>query len=883
MNPFTTIGLSGNIITFIEFAVQVNCSTSEIYHSATGETDANAALRKVTTHLKKASGELSAQLPASCSLLEKDIAALALDCKREADMMLDILSTLQAPVKGKLPPARVVLRTFWKRKDLQDRSKKLASLRSTLILRLVGLINDQNSSINKLVMDLTEAGSMVSANTMSRLDKLQNTIEELKDSMRKNSEDPSDPKKPNMEFIARQVDLIQEIGDPIAREQQVLKNLRFESMMMRESAVAEAHAQTYEWVFSRRSNFRQWLSHGEDIFWISGKPGSGKSTLMKFISHRPETTTILRSWANGQHLVTASFYFWSSGTTMQKSLQGLFQSLLFEMMRQCPSIIPLLCPNRWGNAFLSSVDEPWTWDEVKAAFEKARQQRNMPAKFCFFIDGLDEYGGDHSEMIGLLFKASESANMKLCLASRPENIFQSSFGQSKEKMLRLQDLTREDIFRYTRDKLDSHRTFLHLKSSDKTYDYLVKEIVDRADGVFLWVTLVVRSLSEGITNADTVATLHKRLQQLPSDLELFFTHILNGVGEIYWEGTAKAFQMATTAVHPLPLWVFSILDEDEPNLACKTVVTPITKSDIIEQTELLSKRLNARCKGLLEVRLSGSSDYPGLHRVEFLHRTARDFLRVKSVEDLLISRQEEYFDVDEALCRGFLMQMKQLHLSTSRSPYANDQMLDTVLRDLMHYANRVEKRTGRPPVDILEECLRSISECFPKAPTLGRLTFYPYVVREGLFKYLQHLLRSNANFFRIVGGQPLLSVALTSTAQQSQGSRYNYELNPSIVQLLLDHGADPNQLYIRPFHPDGSVWKDFVAFLQKSTNGMSIDQGIKFQAFKLMIGAGANRNVLFSDRLNLEEAMHDIFTQQEAKLLIQLIRDLEQVGKSNVR
>jgi len=74
-----------------------------------------------------------------------------------------------------------------------------------------------------------------------------------------------------------------------------------------------------------------------------------------------------------------------------------------------------------------------------------------------------------------------------------------------------------------------------------------------ADGVFLWVFLVVRSLKEGITNADTVSMLQKRLRELPSDLESFFRLILDHVDKIYWEGTTQAFQMALTAVKPLPV------------------------------------------------------------------------------------------------------------------------------------------------------------------------------------------------------------------------------------------------------------------------------------------------------------------------------------------
>jgi hypothetical protein len=42
-----------------------------------------------------------------------------------------------------------------------------------------------------------------------------------------------------------------------------------------------------------------WLSSGTGIFHISGKLGSGKSTLMKFICEHESTAAMLRQWAGG--------------------------------------------------------------------------------------------------------------------------------------------------------------------------------------------------------------------------------------------------------------------------------------------------------------------------------------------------------------------------------------------------------------------------------------------------------------------------------------------------------------------------------------------------------------------------------------------------------
>ena len=46
-----------------------------------------------------------------------------------------------------------------------------------------------------------------------------------------------------------------------------------------------------------RKAFVTWLLHGDGIFHISGKLGSGKSTLMKFLCHHELTKKLLQQWA----------------------------------------------------------------------------------------------------------------------------------------------------------------------------------------------------------------------------------------------------------------------------------------------------------------------------------------------------------------------------------------------------------------------------------------------------------------------------------------------------------------------------------------------------------------------------------------------------------
>ena len=120
----------------------------------------------------------------------------------------------------------------------------------------------------------------------------------------------------------------------------ILESLSFSSMKDREEGVDIAHDSTFEWIFhSNRmtspgvDSLSKWLQKdgADGIFWVNGKAGSGKSTLMRFIIDHPKTQELLRIWAGEKTLITAGFYFWISGTVEQRSQTGLLRYLLFQL------------------------------------------------------------------------------------------------------------------------------------------------------------------------------------------------------------------------------------------------------------------------------------------------------------------------------------------------------------------------------------------------------------------------------------------------------------------------------------------------------------------------------------------------------------------------
>jgi hypothetical protein len=180
----------------------------------------------------------------------------------------------------------------------------------------------------------------------------------------------------------------------------ILTQLGYAEMMSRYEAVVEAHPKTFEWIFSNTSDdqmpwtdFKKWLQEGVGLYWINGKAGSGKSTLMKHIYDDVRTTKYLEKWAEksstaNSRVCLAFYFFWNSGTDMQKSHRGLLRSLLCQILSQYPDLIPLVLPKRWAKLYFGTqtlgraVHDPWSDRHLMDAFEKLVQQKEFPWKLC---------------------------------------------------------------------------------------------------------------------------------------------------------------------------------------------------------------------------------------------------------------------------------------------------------------------------------------------------------------------------------------------------------------------------------------------------------------------------------------------------------------------
>jgi len=415
-----------------------------------------------------------------------------------------------------------------------------------------------------------------------------------------------------------------------------------------------------------RDAFLTWLRSGNRTYHVSGKAGSGKSTLMKFLCKHNRVRSELESWATEKKLIFAQFFFWNSGEKLQMSLEGLYRALLFETLKQCPELIPEIFPEEWNalEPATSRFDHSLRTEELKAVFNKLVGKKGFPNhRLCFFIDGLDEYEGDsleHWNLAESLKSWASSKDIKICVSSRPHTEFMETFSNEPNFRLRLHELTWLDISRFSSSMFKKNSNFDRVKD---VYAELVNEIVEEANGVFLWARLVVRSLLEGVGRHDPHSVLRKKLKSIPKDLDDLFSKLLGSINASDRERSDRIFLLANAQVQlgrQNALW-FSWLDDlkDDPEFPFSSPCRGYSNEEIEKRHCALRSQLDGLSKGLLEMvynERSGGDIYFGF-TVQFFHRTVRDYLCEASRQRQFRCRLPN-FDLDAVCSRLYIAELK---------------------------------------------------------------------------------------------------------------------------------------------------------------------------------------------------------------------------------
>ncbi|KAI4277459.1 MAG: hypothetical protein L6R35_006150 [Caloplaca aegaea] len=454
-------------------------------------------------------------------------------------------------------------------------------------------------------------------------------------------------------------------------QRRVLEYLSFSKIRDRVDEVARAHQSTFEWINhtpkpTQRpwSNLSEWMRKGEGCYWINGKAGSGKSTLMKYLFDNDTVKGALSEWAGTARLVVASYFSWNLGSPLQKSQVGLLRSLLHDILDQVPDLIPTVLPKLCRAASMRAHEELSSF-ELEDGLLRLAHQTDIPLKICLFVDGIDEFETDHSDIVRL-FVSIPAAMCKVVVSSRPLPICFDAFDGCPS--LRVQDLTHDDMRSYADTKVRTHKRWREfLEEEGWEAERIVDVLAEKAEGVFLWVVLAVASLLEGLRNYDRLSDFQIRLESLPPDLENLYSHMLNKMQPLYLRQASQLLQILhqhteLEADQPLSALQLSFADEEDPECALSHGIGELPKVLQISKCKALEGRLRSRCCGLMEIwqdwRLKEDDRFLK-SRVIFLHRTVVEFLRNPTViSDLRLHTTAIGFNANIALAKGFLIDVK---------------------------------------------------------------------------------------------------------------------------------------------------------------------------------------------------------------------------------
>ena len=670
------VGVASAALTFLSAGISVFSAAKQVYKALDGQTEEDKILADFVDAVHSYSERLSTIVRgASVSPEEAEIYSVAIKC---SDLARELrLSISKRHTKSKSLPTVLVAacKAVWKAGDEEKALKRLKEYHALVFM--LRATCSQRETLQKLE-DLEALGQSDS-----------NKAEELRDNLNRQRTD-LEACSLNIGAILAILRRLDKSPELIMKSRQlaVLDQLKKEASD-RVYQTLGVHPKTLEWLLDdsqdaswqrldARARLKKWMMEEHGLFYISGKPGAGKSTLMKFIHRHRETATRLETWAatNEKELCVGKFFFYQPGTDLENSLSALLATLLHVMLSTRPDLIPVVFPQKWeeSETRLDYRVCAFGSDEIEEGFTLLVQNQEACKShmFAFFIDGLDEFVPSGVQSYSTVaehlvsWASSWRESLKICLSSRPEQVFLAPFEANPQ--FRVQDLNRDDMIIVIRKRLLKVRHFVEIiGDSEDDQERLFSVIADASEGVFLWLGLMLRQLEDGLFGNDSKEALIANIATYPRQLNDFFRKILDRVIDRDGRYVVRSLDFVISAIRETYCsvggvtaeyaWGFDVC-EGGSDAAREAFLRMVLRRNLSqEQRDSLQKsateaqdRMSHRCKGLLETVRNGVE----APRTKLIHRSLREFLESDEGESIRRRYLSEH-DWRMAFCYGSLV------------------------------------------------------------------------------------------------------------------------------------------------------------------------------------------------------------------------------------
>lgn len=385
---------------------------------------------------------------------------------------------------------------------------------------------------------------------------------------------------------------------------------------------------------------------------------------MKFLSTQLRDDTSLMP----KPYVVLHHFFWlgpSNTRSRQNDLEGLLSTMLHQMVEADNSLKISPVARLWDELEHIRCKESvtdWSLEDLESSAQAALTMLSAKVTVYVLVDALDEHlpSARHDGLLDTIRKLERIPNVRLVVSSRREPIFKKHFEHCRQ--LRLEHLTALDIGQFAEDSLKRS-----LDTKARLLRRLVELVVARAEGVFLWARLAIDSVKRGLVAGDTDDQLRSRLEDMPKRLSDYLREVwkrLGDDGKRYRTKAANVFHLLLyeaweehtilqLVVNPNFTWtsggrygagtpdLLSLSFALDPDDACLIINNQqhFGTTALLEQSRSCQNMVLSHCAGLVEFThqkkdeaFDGCFDiaagFPDPNkRCQFIHRTARDFLR----------------------------------------------------------------------------------------------------------------------------------------------------------------------------------------------------------------------------------------------------------------
>ncbi|KAL6399370.1 hypothetical protein AUP68_17916 [Ilyonectria robusta] len=309
IDPLEALGLASNVVQFVQFTSNLIHNAVAIHRYSAGCTTdiltldtLYGQLNDINTRLKSSYDNASGYLNGQGWDYTRDVTScrkLSLLCKSDCEKLLKLVGELkiQDGPQARWKSFRAALKMEWKKENIEGLEQRLHKTQTTMTLHICNITRLQCHQSAKLDQ------------MMAMRSCLSQRVEQVK---RQNSL----PSIGEINSLEQQLSSLSLSHEAVAEEQAVLQSLSFESRPVRHTSIPNAHQKTFGWVYKLGEDvpdsakyITKWLRSDDGLFWVSGKPGSGKLTFMKFIADEPKTLNLLSKWSGSKRAIIASHYF----------------------------------------------------------------------------------------------------------------------------------------------------------------------------------------------------------------------------------------------------------------------------------------------------------------------------------------------------------------------------------------------------------------------------------------------------------------------------------------------------------------------------------------------------------------------------------------------